>query len=118
MVKKNVDWGVQMDWLQVITIVLSLAGFLAGLLYWFRMDLKADISRLDSDVKDMRNEIKADMRAQTARTDKLYEMFIDMQAKTDAKFTDIQTKMDARFREADQKFYDLLDRQNKTKTDP
>lgn len=67
--------GIKMEWLQVITIIFSLA----GLFYWFRMDLKSDISRLDTDMKGIRNDITADMRAQTARTDKLYEMFIQLQ---------------------------------------
>jgi hypothetical protein len=48
-------------------------------------------------------DIKSDMDRQTARTDRLYEMFIEALHKTDEKFE----KMD-------QKFYDLLKEQKKS----
>jgi hypothetical protein len=71
-----------MDWIQVLTIIFSIL----GMLYWFRADLKTDISRLEGDIKSiegdiksLENDIKSDVRSQTARTDKLYEMFIQLQ---------------------------------------
>jgi len=54
------------------------------------MDLKSDISRLDGDLKSLGNRLDtdikavgtkmdADTRAQNSRTDKLYEMFVQLQ---------------------------------------
>jgi len=48
-----------MEWLQVLTIVATLLG---GIFY------------IHSDVKDL----KSDIKQQNSRTDRLYEMFIDM----------------------------------------
>ena len=48
-----------MDWMQVLTIVGSLFG---GMFY------------IHSDIKD----IKRDIQQQSARSDRLYEMFIDL----------------------------------------
>ncbi len=48
-----------MDWLQVFTIIATLAG---GIFY------------IHNDVKDIRK----DMQTQNARIDRLYEMFIDL----------------------------------------
>jgi hypothetical protein len=48
-----------MDWLQVFTIIVTLLG---GIFY------------IHSDVKEIRDEWKQ----QSARTDRLYEMFIDL----------------------------------------
>ncbi len=48
-----------MDWIQVLTIVVTLLG---GIFY------------IHSDIR----EIKKDMQQQNARIDKLYEMFIDL----------------------------------------
>jgi hypothetical protein len=52
-----------MDWTQVLTIIFSLA----GVIYWFKSDLEKHIQRLDTDIK-----------AHNARTDQLYQMFIDL----------------------------------------
>ena len=51
--------GLIMDWIQVLTIVVTLLG---GIFY------------IHSDVR----EIRKDMQQQSARIDKLYEMFIDL----------------------------------------
>lgn len=48
-----------MEWFQVLSIIATLVG---GIFY------------IHSDVK----EIRSDMQAQSARVDKLYEMFIDL----------------------------------------
>ncbi len=48
-----------MEWFQVLSIIATLIG---GIFY------------IHSDVK----EIRADMQSQSARIDKLYEMFIDL----------------------------------------
>lgn len=48
-----------MEWIQVLTIIVTLLG---GIFY------------IHSDVK----EIRKDMQTQSARIDKLYEMFVDL----------------------------------------
>lgn len=63
-----------MDWIQVITIIFSIA----GIIYWFKSELEKDINRIDSDIKGLANKVDADMKAQTVRTDQLYQMFIDL----------------------------------------
>lgn len=45
-----------MDWIQTFTII----GVLGGILFWFT------------------NRVEADIRQQAERTDKLYQMFIDL----------------------------------------
>jgi hypothetical protein len=59
-----------MDWTQTLTIIVSLA----GLIFW----LHKDINRLESDVKALDSKYTQDMRAQSARTDQLYKMFVDL----------------------------------------
>lgn len=64
----------QCDWGMVIAIVgtnLALAAIISGFIIWA-------FSKLDSDIKSLSNKIDTDMKAQTARTDRLYEMFIDL----------------------------------------
>jgi hypothetical protein len=46
-------------------------------------------------------DIINDMKSQTARTDRLYEMFCDLRKESDQKLSDYR-------KESDQKFYDLL----------
>lgn len=72
-----------MDWIQFFSLLsTTLAGF--GFLY--------------REMKDWKKEAQEEIKEQSKRTDKLYEMFIDLR------------------RENDQKFYDLLRSQNyKTK---
>jgi len=48
-----------MEWIQVLTIITALLG---------------SVAYIHSDIK----ELKSDVRQQSARTDKLYEMFIDL----------------------------------------
>ena len=64
-----------MDWIQTLSIMATV---IASAYYIHR-------------------EVQADMRAQSARTDKLYEMFIEL-----------RKDMDNRFQKTDQKFYDML----------
>lgn len=52
-----------MNWIQVFTIIGALGTFS----FWQISKLDADIKRIDQDIK-----------SQGARTDKLYEMFIDL----------------------------------------
>jgi hypothetical protein len=52
-----------MEWIQVFTIIISLAGFM----YWIRSDLKEDINRVDQDC-----------RAANQRIDQLYQIIVDM----------------------------------------
>lgn len=71
-----------MDLAIVLTCVgtgITVIGFVYGFLRNFKTDIKSDISRLDTDMKNIRDDIKADMRSHTARTDKLYEMFVELQ---------------------------------------
>lgn len=93
----------------LITIVLSAVSVIYSIIsnnrYITNM-IRTEIKGVDTDIKSLGTKLDADMRAQTARTDKLYEMFIMF-----------QEKMDHRFREVDQKFYDLLKSQ-KERTDP
>lgn len=63
-----------MDWVQVITIILSLA----GVTYWFKSELEKDIQRIDTDIKGLAQKLDIETKAQTARTDQLYQMFIDL----------------------------------------
>jgi hypothetical protein len=53
-----------MEWIQVITIIISLA----GVMYWFKTDLEKDIHQLEKDIHDLESDIKG----QTSRTDKLH----------------------------------------------
>jgi len=70
-----------MDWSQTIVILVSLG----SIFFWFvsRFDkdiyrLEKDINNLSGEVKNFANKIEADMRLQSARTDQLYQMFIDL----------------------------------------
>lgn len=56
-----------MEWIQVFTII----GVLGGFMFW-------QTSKLDRDISKHIDRIDADMKIQGARTDKLYEMFIDL----------------------------------------
>jgi hypothetical protein len=58
------------DWNMVWTIIGVNLGIFGVILWIF--------NKLDSDIKSVGTKIDADMRAQSARTDKLYEMFIDL----------------------------------------
>jgi hypothetical protein len=63
-----------MDWGMVIAIVatnIGLGGLLLGVMLWA-------FSKLDSDVKSVGSKIDADMRSHCERTDRLYEMFIEL----------------------------------------
>jgi hypothetical protein len=59
---------------------------------------------LFSEIKHL--ETKIDQ--QSARTDRLYEMFIDLRNENDQKFSDMNQKFYELRKESDQKFYDLL----------
>ncbi len=70
-----------MDWSQIVAIIgvnAAIVGLLAGWITWV-------INRVDSDVKGIANKLdsvsnRMDQRfeSQSARTDKLYEMFVDL----------------------------------------
>lgn len=59
-----------MDWIQVFTIVVSLAGFI----YWMKSDLKGHIDRLDADIGKVDKKIEMAHR----RMDQLYQVIIDL----------------------------------------
>lgn len=63
-----------MDWIQVITIILSLA----GITYWFKSELEKDIQRIDSDMKSNNEKLEKWIQHSTSRSDQLYEMFIQL----------------------------------------
>jgi hypothetical protein len=52
-----------MEWIQVLTII----GFIVGINYYFISNLQKHIDRIDTD-----------MKSQGARTDQLYQMFVDL----------------------------------------
>ena len=52
-----------MDWIQVLTIIMSLLGSL----YY-----------LHGELKEFKREIREDMQAQTDRTNNLYKIFIEL----------------------------------------
>jgi hypothetical protein len=55
------------------TLGLFLAGFgiIAGFMYWM-------FFHLDADIKAISSKIDTDMKAQTERTDRLYNIIIDL----------------------------------------
>jgi len=78
-----------MDIILMLTVIgtgIAVIGFVHTFFRNFKTDIKTDIARLDSDMKE-----------QGKRTDHLYQMFLDLQ-KT---FVDSQ-------KNTDQKFYDIL----------
>ena len=56
-----------MEWIQVTSIIISVVGSVVGSVVYIHKDSKAYLS-----------QIQEDRRQQTYRTDKLYEMFIDL----------------------------------------
>lgn len=63
-----------MDWVQVITIILSLAGFTGWIFNKLDNDIRGVSDRLDGYVKHS----TAMFSEQSKRTDRLYQMFIDL----------------------------------------
>jgi hypothetical protein len=74
-----------MDWTQTLSIIATVVGGV----YYVHRDLKQDMQYIRRDIKedmatqtartDKLYEIFTEtMKSQTARTDKLYEMFIDL----------------------------------------
>lgn len=55
-----------MDWLQLGQFITIISVFLGAFGY------------IHSDIKTFKDEIRKDMQQQTSRTDRLYEMFIDL----------------------------------------
>lgn len=58
--------------------------------------------------KEGRKDIREDMRIQSARSDRLYEMFIEIQKDSDQKFHDLRIQIEKDRKDSDQKFYDML----------
>lgn len=56
---------------EVLGIFLAGFGLIAGFMYWM-------FTHLDADIKSISTKIDADMKSQTERTDKLYNIIIDM----------------------------------------
>lgn len=56
-----------MEWTQVLTMVLSIGGMIFG-----------GVAYIHSDVKEIRKEMKEGLQQQSLRSDRLYEMFIDL----------------------------------------
>lgn len=71
-----------MDWIQALSVMATVIASA----YYIHREIQMDIRAIRDDIK-----------SQGARTDKLYEMFIEL-----------RKDMDDRFQKTDQKFYDLL----------
>lgn len=71
-----------MEWIQALSIMATVIVSA----YYIHREIQMDIRAIRDDIK-----------AQSSRTDKLYEMFIEL-----------RKDMDERFQKTDQKFYDLL----------
>jgi len=85
-----------MDWAMVWTIIgvnIAVTALMGGFMLWafskLDNDIKAQNTKLDNDIKSISTDLKNDMRsqeerlnaqlnAQNARTDQLYQMFIDL----------------------------------------
>lgn len=61
-------WGIA---IAIIGSNIALASIFVGVMLWA-------FSKLDSDIKALGTKLENDMRAQTKRTDQLYQMFIDL----------------------------------------
>lgn len=88
-----------MDWIQFFGLLVPMIAFF-GFLY-------KEIKEWRKETRDETTAIRNEMNTQSARTDRLYEMFID--ARKD---------MDQIRKEVDQKFYDMLKAKNDPKTNP
>lgn len=63
-----------MGWGQTLTIILSVSGILLAGGVYIHSDIKSMCSRMDS----LSSEHSSRMDAQSARTDQLYQMFVDL----------------------------------------
>jgi hypothetical protein len=75
-----------MDWVQTLSIMVTVI----GCAYYMHRDIMNDI------------------KAQNARTDKLYEMYCDINQKLSDYRKESDQKLSDYRKESDQKFYDLL----------
>lgn len=63
-----------MNWGMVMAIIganIGLVAILVAFVLWA-------FSKLDGDIKSLSTDIKDDMRVHSARTDQLYQMFVDL----------------------------------------
>jgi cell division protein FtsL len=70
-----------MDIVLLFTIVGAAAAVIASVYQFlrnFKTDINGHIDRLDREIGSLAVKVENDMRAQTARTDQLYQMFIDL----------------------------------------
>ncbi len=61
-------------WNMVVTIIgaqIGIGAIIVTFMLWM-------FNKLDSDIKGLGNKLDSDMRCQTARTDQLYQMFVDL----------------------------------------
>ncbi len=100
-----------MEWMQAIMIILSIA----GLIQWFRSDIKSDMSRMETDLRQDLSRLENDVRhiairidanivSQNARMDQLYQMFDANIIAQNTRFDKQNTRMDQLY----QMFVDLL----------
>lgn len=86
------------DWGLIATIIGASAAVVAliyGFLWNFKTEINGHIDRLD---KDLKNQL-ARIDAQGARTDRLYQMFVENQKEMNDRFWDMQKKSDEKFSE-------------------
>lgn len=62
-----------------IGTVLTIIGFVYGILRNFKDDIKTDMTIIKTDISNLESDIREDMRAHSSRIDKLYEMFVQLQ---------------------------------------
>lgn len=63
-----------MEWIQTVTIIGSLGGFIM----WITQRLEKDIQRLDSDIKELSGKVDTETRTLHRRMDQLYQVIIDL----------------------------------------
>lgn len=74
-----------MDWIQVITIIISLG----GIFYWFVTRLEKDIARVETNISNVDKDLKVSNASNNARMDQLYRIFIEVQKENHQKFYDL-----------------------------
>jgi len=64
---------------QIITgLQLQTLLFFGLVTWWFTRNLRNELHQMHKDMGDAIEELKNEKKSQSARTDKLYEMFIDL----------------------------------------
>ncbi len=70
-----------MDLAIILTLLgttITIIGFVYSFLRNFKFDIQGQILRLDNDIKSLRDHLKSHALEANQRTDRLYQMFIDL----------------------------------------